>query len=1004
MPARVNMQELPREALVLNWVFGMNKDILGGVHNLSTLKRKAIFFAAGHTGVIHEFGTKQRTPATQTLLRGHESVITCTCVSSDRCWVCTADVGANSMLVVWDSATGAAVRTIVRPHLRGVVAMDLSADALYLATMGYVEPGSSERQDLRIWQWTNGQQEGPYLTVTVPTADLQTCVRFNTLNEHELISNGEKRVFFWTWEEGAPKVKFYAPAISSKDFRHPVGRFTQSLFIPRSTQAISSTAEGDLILWDNAFMPEDGGRPTDKRPTKAIRLSDVPILYMTQTDKYIVFGSEDGSVKFYDFSFRIVAWFEDLCAGPVKSISFSHSSTFDPFDMAEFNTPHFIVATSQGSIIKVNPSLWDHHDKQKRSGKHLLQLQDSITHALAAHPSRSVFAVGGYSGQLQLWEYNSKELLAALRFDKLMPHCLAFDKKARFLAVGFTNGTLKILHANDLSEVPKATFKNSKDCVTSLLFSSTENPLYLVHADADKCVTVYKHTTQEGVEDSWTFVGKYRTHSAPITGISFCSEQDAPAPSSSESDNGSGSSGNGSDGSSNVASVLRLLSLGEDRRLVEYEIVPTELRVKSVVEVEQTATPTALSCYAHAGREELVVVADSHFKLKLLNASTKMCRRTVLGPTFAGPLNRILNVPTDQAAKERYVVYGTHNKVIGLLKTPLDGNPFKAMGLIAHAGEVSNMCMSYDGRYVLTCGGSDACVNLWALHTSVLDDTAAKGGIGLNPFLSLLEGGRDGELWNDIKNYFYYAQVLHGSEDSTDSHALTPLVPISQVANIVRAVGYYPTEREIEELENELKFCEFVDTGKQREAIPFADLIKVYLNHRPVFAVTKRLLSDAFLTLGADPNSGALDTNKLLHALEYDGEQMTNSELLGCMHDLLGDEASLPANMDHRLFAHQILQFEDYEPPSKPPTPATPQTPTSAPATASSEPSTKRHDRPASTSSVASSTSSSAQQPARRKSVNPFNTNTTVRRSLGKAPKTFKQTGVAPSNQKLAAK
>ena len=42
---------------------------------------------------------------------------------------------------------------------------------------------------------------------------------------------------------------------------------------------------------------------------------------------------------------------------------------------------------------------------------------------------------------------------------------------------------------------------------------------------------------------------------------------------------------------------------------------------------------------------------------------------------------------------------------------------------------------------------------------SALDALALLGGDGLVPFYSLLEGGRDGELFAELEDYFYYAQL-----------------------------------------------------------------------------------------------------------------------------------------------------------------------------------------------------------------------------------------------------
>lgn len=45
----------------------------------------------------------------------------------------------------------------------------------------------------------------------------------------------------------------------------------------------------------------------------------------TVHDQYLVCGNEDGTIKFYDFYFKIVAWFEELNLSMIKSISFSKS-------------------------------------------------------------------------------------------------------------------------------------------------------------------------------------------------------------------------------------------------------------------------------------------------------------------------------------------------------------------------------------------------------------------------------------------------------------------------------------------------------------------------------------------------------------------------------------------------------------------------------------------------------------------------------------------------------
>ena len=90
-----------------------------------------------------------------------------------------------------------------------------------------------------------------------------------------------------------------------------------------------------------------------------------------------------------------------------------------------------------------------------------------------------------------------------------------------------------------------------------------------------------------------------------------------------------------------------------------------------------------------------------------------MCQKTVLGPTYGGPLEKMtMFQPSGLGTDQYYMAYATREKVIGLSTLPLDGNPNKAMGLIAHPGEVTGMAVTYDGRRVLTVGGDDSIVNM----------------------------------------------------------------------------------------------------------------------------------------------------------------------------------------------------------------------------------------------------------------------------------------------------
>lgn len=113
------------------------------------------------------------------------------------------------------------------------------------------------------------------------------------------------------------------------------------------------------------------------------------------------------------------------------------------------------------------------------------------------------------------------------------------------------------------------------------------------------------------------------------------------------------------------------------------------------------------------------------------------------------------------------------------------------MGIVAHPSDISAITTTFDGKFLFSAGGRDLSVNMWELDlpdTSIFtvppapseysNDDYENGEqhlsklAALRPFLSLLEGGEDGELHGDIVDYFYYCQLRSCSEDSMDPRNL----------------------------------------------------------------------------------------------------------------------------------------------------------------------------------------------------------------------------------------
>lgn len=865
-------------SLSLSWCFGFNKDITGGIHSIGDESRHAMVYVAAHTGIIYDYAKK-----TQILLQGHCNPIQCVCVSEDKRWIVTADYGEESMMIVWDSLTGSPIKTISDPHPSGVVALDISPDAMFLVTLSHVSEG--EEQQVSVWEWSS-DREGPLYTTTVATDDVQTSVRFNCYDIREIVSNGSQRVIFWNWSNR--KLEFFAPPLAERDFHQKIGAFTQSIFVPDTKQAITGTEDGDIVLWDHVI----GTDPTqiERQAVKLVRISGtegaggIKINYLTEIDGYLAVGTQDGAVRFYDFDFRLVAWYEDLNAGPITSISFANTPVNPELvNLNEFVVPKFLVGTTQAFIIGVDPAMFNDPSKDKRRGALLAQGMDDEIHGLSAHPQQPLIALSCYGGSIQLWNFESKRLIKMRAFDtsKLRPHSLAFSPDGNFLAAGFTNGVLKILNPLTLQDI--LTFRESKAPITILRVSSDSR--YLSTADLDHYVAVWQTnpTTNE-----WIYIGRCKSHSDRITGLEFSSYVDQPQ---------------------------SLVSIGLDRKLVEYNVSDSSMANGLLcrydpVRVEQTGTPTACLWHPELSslREDLLIIANDEFKMKQWNTSNRACRSTSLGPTYGEAMNRFLAFPPSEDKEAAYCVYSTPERVLGLLKLPIDGNPNKSIGLIAHPCEITDICLSSDASYLFSAGGSDLTVNMWSVYTRALDKLEKDGGGGVRPYLSLLEGGASGEFYNEIVDYFYYCQLRAQGEDATSPRDVKGTIPIVEIPQLMRALGYYPSEEEIQTMCSEMKYKEFTKTTELLDAITLDQFIKLYINYRPVFGIGKEQIQQAFAKLGADPT---LPWSTIKEYLLTRGETLSPEELSKCLGALVADE--LPTEFDALSLAENLYGFEDYE-------------------------------------------------------------------------------------------
>lgn len=929
-------------------------------------------YIAAHTAVIFDCHTRA-----QLVLQGHRNPISSLVATEDRSLVVTADEGPDSsMIVVWDVTTGEPVRTIENPHATGVVAMDITPDGAYAVTVAGVDAFASadEAQEMCVWRLDdddafddgNGDpaldlsasedRPAPVLRGYAPDGDAQTCVRFHPYDWTEFATNGRRRVFFWSRDdEGSETLRRYSPPASARDFKQSIGDFTRSVFVAVPGEGagrgmcVTGTRDGDVVVWDSGGVPPgglarfaaSGMRPGDRRAIKILRVHHAAVTHLGVVrgsvagvgPTHLVTGGDDGNVRFFDRKLRLTAWFDGLDAGGVTSVSFTRPrglgrERFGGFDedagrdgeemlMGNFDAPDFVVGTDRSNVVALRAATLEDAGAAEaiRTAETLVEGTHDAVIAADAHPNEPVLCCVGSGGFVWTWDYDAKRVVASRDASRRgavpSPSAARYRSDGEGLIVGTHGGHLKALDPRTLAEVQSMRFTNH--AVTRVVTSDDAACSYAAVADAGGCVGVFRlrgpvREPPEGTDPSraFEFIGKHRAHEE-VRGLALRATDDGK---------------------------VELASCGAEGRLVRYDVARStaEEGIKTLATSDVAlgglaaggdASPTALA-FAPGSKRPTLLVADDACRVRTVDCETLTAISVTLAPAYGGFLARIQPFGDDTVGWR--LAYATADAVAGVATYPLDGDPDRAVGLIAHPGAINAeaTCVGHDGRAMFTVGGGDRSdagrvINCWTVDPEAylpggVEDAAALAAPARERFARLVEGGAEGETMTDARRLFVYAQLRAQGEDSTANRAagLDGRVPLEHLPALMRALGHYPSERELNDAMTELK----VEAENRGESPPteidFDRLVALFANRGPAESPGLETVQAAFEALGAGGDA-AIDRASLVRALTTSGEAMTREELDAAAEALLGPgavaEDLIPEAVTARDFAEETLGF-----------------------------------------------------------------------------------------------
>ncbi|KAK9722521.1 WD domain, G-beta repeat [Popillia japonica] len=875
------------------WCFGVNTKV--PFINLTRKGNSTLFFAASHDGVLYDYETKKMTH-----LQGHQNAITTMTVEKHGKYLATADSGEENCIIVWHLSKCKPVCTIFKANESGTALLAMSKTGRYLVSVS-----TEQMPTIKFWLWTYDATDAYDSTViTKFSYGNPVAVEFNpNMDEHFMVAF-EKQVIFLQWDPEAGTLSDeVAPNIRNKG---KMGKITDCTYIEDCHECIAVTTQGYALVFGNSLYvtPYQEGDILDNRKyyVKMVRIATANIKCVTYVDGLIATGDVRGYIKFYDKQLKILYWCQSFNLPPIRNIRFNIEPRRYKFENPEdLNDVHFqipsprkiidgdyddisddyeilykslvpsdatvhkypfivrdfIVATEDGNLVKV--------DYLNNMVEPIFYVTDAEVAAIDVHDESPYLVIAYKNGRISLYHYETHVLVntAVLpeastklpeketdEFEVLderpslqkvirtkLPEketdefevlderpslqkviravtTVKYSPKCYHLAVGRGNGEVWFLDPIMMKNKKDTPACHSYFFIQKIIFSQDNK--YFAYYDSNRTVSIllYKNET-----DDWIVMGKIRSHYKPLTDMIFSSYLPP-----------------------------ELFSIGLDRHLVKYDLANSgngQIVIEFRVRIDQRSTPNAFIFYPLT-QAKTFLVADDQFKLKILNMETLIYNDVYLGPSYGcyseAPIVKMSILPY---SGDEYLIFSTE-KHIGIHKLPPDGNPYKYTGTIGHPVKLLDYALSPCGRYIFTDGDDDSCVLMWEINTEAVENLIKVGGKELEPFYCLIEGGANGWLFTEMQNLFYYMQILHQGENSQLPRNVSDCIALTEVPDLMRACGFYPTEYEVEIMLNDVRlhFLQLSDTNE--EEITFIDFIKLYINHRPAHGISLDKLRRAF--------------------------------------------------------------------------------------------------------------------------------------------------------------
>ena len=117
---------------------------------------------------------------------------------------------------------------------------------------------------------------------------------------------------------------------------------------------------------------------------------------------------------------------------------------------------------------------------------------------------------------------------------------------------------------------------------------------------------------------------------------------------------------------------------------------------------------------------------------------------------------------------------------------------------MANPRGIDHLLLSPSGNFCFTFNKEEESFTQWSVDPLVLEDKQDDNSCSVTDFLSALPDKKDSKLYSDMKDFFCYIQIEKGAT------ALSNKLPMEDIPALFRALGFYPTDKEIDDIINEV--------------------------------------------------------------------------------------------------------------------------------------------------------------------------------------------------------